>query len=144
MFDKLKNKIKVKMIKWLELDTFKEDYKQYINKNEKDKYNFKNSINSTINNTYNEHSEQINALNRTLQSVISLGVDIKPNMYTKDRSWAVVCIEGKYNIVKLIDMQGQDYRYILDFLKQFECSRKVIDAPCKQMFEDSFVFFNDK
>ncbi|HID0767989.1 TPA: hypothetical protein ACXDAZ_002518 [Clostridium botulinum] len=140
MFDKFKNKIKVRMIKWLELDTFKEEYKQYINKNEKDKYDFKNSIN----NNYNEHSEQIDALNRTLKSAISLGADIKPNIYTKDRSWAVVCIEGKYNIVKFIDMQGQDYRYILDFLKQFECSKRVIDAPCNQMFEDGFIFFNDK
>ncbi|EKS4345013.1 TPA: hypothetical protein PTV74_003137 [Clostridium botulinum] len=145
MFDKLKNKIKVKMIKWLELDTFKGEYKQYINDNEKDKYNLKNSINNTINNNYNEHSEQIDALNRTLKSVVSIGADVTRNNCNTDRSWAVVCIESKRaNIVKFVDLQGQNYMQMLDFLKQFECSRRVIDAPCTQLFEDNFVFFNDK
>ncbi|MBD5589250.1 hypothetical protein [Clostridium botulinum] len=141
MVHKLKNKIKVKIIKWLELDIFKEEYKQYINKNEEDKFRLKNSIN----NNYNEHSEQIDALNRTLKSVVSIGTDVTRNNCNTDRSWAVVCIESKRaNIVKFVDLYGQDYIRILDFLKQYECSRRVIDAPCKQLFEDSFVFFNDK
>lgn len=156
MFEKLKTKIKYKLMNWLEIERLQKDYKEYIENNDINITDCNNLINSnwkTIEHNFNNlnrrfintdihREEQINALNRTLQNVVSIGADIcEP--YDKNRSWAVVCIEGKHNIVKFIDMQGQDYRYILEFLKQFECSRRVIDAPYKEMFEDSFVWFND-
>jgi hypothetical protein len=163
MFDKTKNKLKYKLMKWLEIEQLLYNLKGYIVQNNKDMFNHTmnikncekliddnwesttrnfNELSKKCINTYSEQQEQINALNRTLQSVVSLGTDVvRPTEGSK--SWAVVCIEGRYNIVKFIDLQGQDYRHILDYLKQFECSRRVIDTPYKQMFEESFVWFGD-
>lgn len=157
MFNKLKIKLKYKLMNWLEVEKLQKDYKEYIENNntnindcryliksnwEAIERNF-NSLNKRCVNIDIHREEQINALNRTLQSVVSIGTDVDNAPRDYNKSWAVVCIEGRYNIVKFIDMQGQDYRYILDFLKQFECSRRVVDAPYKQMFEDSFVWFDD-
>lgn len=136
MFDKLKNKLKLKISNWLELDRINKNTER-IRQCEVNHYDYKYK---TIHKLY-EKDNQIDAINKTLQSVISIGTDIVPNEYTRDRSWAVVCIEGRCgNIVKFVDLQGQDHRYMLGFLKQFECSRRVIDAPPGVMFTDSFVF----
>lgn len=161
MLDKFKNKLKLKISNWLELDRINENTKR-INQCEINYYNYKIKINHELNentekinqcevNHYNykhkvnhelhEKDNQIDVINKTLQSVISIGADVAPNKYAGNRSWAVVCIEGKRgNVVKFMDLQGQDYRYILDFLKQFECGRRVIDAPHREMFVDSFIF----
>ena len=136
MFDKLKYKVKLKISNWLDLDRINKNTER-INQCEINHYDYKRKINHEL----YEKDNQIDAINKTLQSVVSISADIVPNEYTRDRSWAVVCVEGKRgNIVKFIDLQGQDYRYMLDFLKQFECSRRVIDAPPGVMFTDSFIF----
>jgi len=150
MFNKTKNKLKYKLIKWLEIEQSQHNLKNNIKNCEnltKDNWeaterNF-NGLSKRVTNTYSEQQEQIDALNKTLQSVISLGTDVDSRPSQGSKSWAVVCIEGRYNIVKFIDLQGQDFRGILDYLKQFECSRRVIDTPYKQMFEENFVWFND-
>jgi len=86
-----------------------------------------------------DNREDIEILHNTIKSVVSVGADVVPNQ-GNERSWAVICIEGNYNIVKFIDMRGTDYRYIMDFLKQFEGSRMVVDAPNPRMFESMFKF----
>lgn len=95
-------------------------------------YNIKNNEENIKNN-----EENIDILHNTMRNVVSVGADVVRGN-NRDRSWAVICIEGNYNIVKFIDMHGADYRYILDFLKQFEGSRMVIDAPPFAYFEDGF------
>jgi len=136
MFTRLKDKLRIKVINWLELDRINElkdrIYQCELNHSELI-YNIEKDL--------DEKDNQIEALNRTLQSVVSLGADVvRNNEYKHSGSWAVVCIEGKHNIVKFIDLYGADYRCMLEFLKQFECSRRVIDAPYKEMFVDSFIF----
>lgn len=168
MFKKIKIKLKNKLIDFLELGQFKSHYRNYIEENNKDKFLVVNDIREceclinnnkeqikekwkatecTLNklskefkNTYQEQQEQINIISRTLQSVISVGADVDSRPLAVSHSWAVICIEGRYNVIKFIDLHGKDYRYIIDFLKQFECSRKVIDAPYKEMFLENFKF----
>lgn len=135
MFNNLKNKLRVKVIDWLKLDRI-DELTERIHKDELSYSKFVYDMEKDL----DEKGNQIEALNRTLQSVVSLGADVVRNEYKHNGSWAVVCIEGKHNIVKFINLYGADYRYILDFLKQFECSRRVIDAPPGVMFEDKFVF----
>lgn len=164
MFKKTKQNLKVKLKTWLEIDNLeiksRKNQRNIENLNQENKLDKKdikhceelidgnwkatksnfNQLSKKCINTYNEQQEQIDAINRTLQSVISVGADIDARPYEGSRSWAVVCIEGRCNVVKFIDLHGQDYRYILDFLKQFECSRRVIDAPYKEMFLENFTF----
>lgn len=86
----------------------------------------------------NENKESIYILQNTVRNVVSVGTDIVPQI--DGRSWAVVCIEGNYNVVKFVDLHGADYRRILDFLKQYEGSRMVIDAPNPRIFDMDFKF----
>ena len=94
MIKNIMNKIKFKLRKWLEIDTLENVHKKYITNNELDKKYIKN----LINNNYTEEDEKINALNRTLQSIVSIGTDVKALDTDKNRSWAVVCIQGSYNM----------------------------------------------
>lgn len=93
-----------------------------------------NQLNYDVTNT----KEDIDILHNTIRSVVSVGADVIP--HDNNRSWAVVCIEGNYNVVKFVDLHGADYRRILDFLKQYEGSRMVIDAPNPRYFESMFKF----
>lgn len=81
---------------------------------------------------------EIESIDNTLRSIVSIGADIY--RAPDDHSWAVICIEGNFNIVKFIDMKGADYKYILAVLKQFEKSRNCIDAPPGFMYKDIFRF----
>jgi hypothetical protein len=140
---KLKEKIRNKLREYLGINTIWNFLVDHSNNNEKtfklyDKEieqlekAFRNNSSLTKNNT-----EDINILHNTIRNVVSVGSDVCRDMGS-DRSWAVVCIEGNYNIVKFIDLHGTDYRRILDFLKQYEGSRMVIDAPQFTYFEDAF------
>lgn len=68
----------------------------------------------------------------TLFKSIHVGADI----HYKGRSWAVVCVEGKPNIVKFIDLGRDDYRRVLDFLRSYEQSRRVYNVPLGFNFEE--------
>ena len=140
---KLKDKIKTKLVQLIGLDKIYEHVLSEIKRLD----SADNKIHSEmvqerfrINRAYidlNLNREDINILQNTIRNVVSVGSDIRHGQ-DHDRSWAVVCIEGNYNVVKFIDMHGADYRYILDFLKQFEGSRMVIDAPNPGYFENIF------
>lgn len=89
------------------------------------------ALNKDINNLYKGYG----VLENTLKNVVSVGADVT---YDKNSSWAVVCIEGKCNVVKFFDLHGKYYDEMLRFLKQFESSRMCIDTPPTRMFKDAF------
>jgi hypothetical protein len=136
----MKVKIRNKLIKFIQQDELEHTLYKYINDNIK---TVRNDARVTSNDLYSkvkDNKEDIDILHNTIKSVVSVGADVYPNINDRERSWAVICIEGNYNIVKFIDMHGEDYRYIMSFLKQFEGSRMVIDAPNPRMFESIFKF----
>ena len=135
---KIKEWFRNKLIKFLLIDRIQE-------RNSLELKRLNESINSLNRNVcantgsikrINEKSEIIE---NTLRSVVSVGADVVP-CRNNERSWAVVCIEGKCNVVKFVNLYGEDYRRILDFLKQYEVSRMCIDAPPSFMFDDVFKF----
>ena len=79
----------------------------------------------------------ISTLENTVKNVVSIGVDQHPQ--GSEQSWAVICIEGNYNVVKFVDLKGQPTKDILNFLKQFEVSRRVIDSPYYKMFDQELL-----
>jgi seryl-tRNA synthetase len=121
MLNKLKSKIRLKLINWLEIDklntnliSVSKDFNTYKIKNnqdiisltEKDKDNFKvlkkliESTNDDIStlrkdyrNDYNELDNKYDSLHRTIQSCVKMGADIQQQGGYKGGtgSWAVVC-----------------------------------------------------
>lgn len=139
---KIKEWIRTKLAQFLLID---EAYAE-INRLDKKNCDTDKRLDRTIEGLYSETrwlgnsiskvSKDCDIVKNTLRNVVSVGADIERG--NDNRSWAVVCIEGNYNVVKFYDLHGQDYRTMLDFLKQFEGSRMCIDAPRVCMFEDDF------
>lgn len=138
MFNKIKNKIKEKLILFLGVDKLEKLLIEYQKHNDERflSIGHKHKHHDRI---INRHDEKIHALHDTLSSVVSIGSDIA--YHSNGTSWAVVCIEGSYNVVKFIDLNGTDAREILNFLKHFEAGRYVHDAPpmMKHMAKEWFV-----
>lgn len=102
-------------------------------------YNLKTSYDNQLNCMnikINQHYNDIYTLNKTIKNIVSIGTDI--NLQPTNNSWSVICIEGKINIVKFIDLNNNDARHILEYLKQFELGRHCIDTPNKYMFEELY------
>ena len=71
--------------------------------------------------------KEIEECRRLLTQFIDIGVDV--GFHSDDHSWAVICIAGKPEYVKFMPLAHKDAEYVLDFLKQFQYSRQVIDSP---------------
>ncbi len=70
-----------------------------------------------------------------MNSICDVGTDI--GFRSSDHSWAVICIHGKKDYMKFVDMHQSDIRSIANFLKKFEYSNRVTDSPlCKMDIED--------
>ena len=74
-----------------------------------------------------------------MNSICDVGTDL--GFKSSDHSWAVICIHGKMDYVKFVNMSQRDLRSVIDFLKNFEYSNRVTDSPLyhKQMIEDMIV-----
>ena len=87
----------------------------------------------------NHFNQSIDAIHRTVENVVHIGTDVyKEN---QGHSWAVICVEGKMNLVKFVDLNRQDGRDVLDFLKRYEAGRHCIDTPYKEFFYDGLFKF---
>lgn len=144
MFKKLKQKIKNKLKKQLDIEDLENNFNKYIHEN-CIKLKQRDIKMNDLKCKDEEQQNQINSLNTTLRNVVSVGANVESSQHfnKEGRSWAIICIEGNYNIVKFIDMKGNNYKEILNFLKQFECSRRVVDAPSLRMFEEEFIMFKE-
>lgn len=94
----------------------------------------KNKINSSMRvvdsmrSQLDDTSKAMSDVYKTVESVVSIGADVQPNSM-EDKSWAVVCVEGKMNIVKFLPLNHKDAHSILQYLKQFPTSKSVYDTP---------------
>jgi hypothetical protein len=75
-----------------------------------------------------------------MNSICDVGTDI--GLYN-DHSWAVICIHGKIDYVRFIDMRHEDVMSIAKFLKTFEYSNRITDSPLgyKRYLEDMIIKF---
>ena len=71
--------------------------------------------------------KEIEECRRLLTQFVDMGVDV--GFHSDDHSWAVICIAGKPEYVKFMPLAYKDAKCVLDFLKQFQYSRQVIDSP---------------
>ena len=80
-----------------------------------------------INDRYSElrgYEIALNEAKRTLASCMEVGVDV----HLKGGSWAVICLKGKAEYVKFIDLGHSNIMQISQYLRQFEDSHTTIDA----------------
>ena len=121
MLNKLKHKIRLKLINWLEIDklnsnliSISKDFNTYKTKNnedviylaEKDESYFKtlkkliestnddvSTLRNDYRNDYNELDNKYDSLHRTIQSCVKMGSDIRiqPTHNNRTGSWAVIC-----------------------------------------------------
>jgi len=138
IIEKIRVKIRDKLIIFIQQDKVEHTLYKYINDNIKTVRDDLRVTTKDLHSKVSDNKEDIDIIHNTIRNVVSVGADVVPNVMNAERSWAVVCIEGDYNIVKFIDLRGVDYRNILNFLKQYEGSRMVIDAPTFTYFEEAF------
>jgi hypothetical protein len=72
-----------------------------------------------------------------MNSICDVGTDV--GFRTSDHSWAVICIHGKKDYVKFVDMDQSDIRTIASFLKTFEYSNKVTDSPLHRGYIEDMI-----
>jgi hypothetical protein len=93
-----------------------------------------------LNKEVSHFNGSIDAIHRTVENVVHIGTDVYQS--NQGHSWAVVCVEGKMNLVKFVPLDRRDARDILDFLKRFEAGRHCIDTPYKEIFYDGLFKFD--
>lgn len=142
--NKFKLWLKSKLKSYLDIDENKQILDDYINENNKNIQAFKNSVRLDINHFYKRHQhneEAIKILHNTIENVVHIGTDVRENYNNREHSWAVICIEGNINIVKFVELNRNDAREIMNFLKHFEGGSHCIDTPRKEMFYDGMFKF---
>ena len=72
-----------------------------------------------------------------MNNICDVGTDV--GFRTNDHSWAVICIHGKKDYVKFVDMDQSDIRTIASFLKTFEYSNKVTDSPLHRGYIEDMI-----
>ena len=93
----------------------------------------------TLKQKTNHNTDAIQVIHTTLENIVHVGSDIYEN--ERGHSWAVVCIEGKVNVVKFVELDRHCGMEILKFMKQFEAGRHCSDTPRKEMFIDGLFKF---
>lgn len=83
--------------------------------------------------------KEIEECRKLLTQFIDIGVDV--GFHSDDHSWAVICIAGKPEYVKFMPLTYKDARSVLNFLKQFQYSRQIVDSPLafREMVKDRIL-----
>lgn len=126
MFQKLKEKIR----KWL-LEILQPDIDAL--KNEIDESNTTLKIaQSNCNEAARQCQisiQQNKEMKKMYNQLTDVAVDV--GFHDSERSWAVVCIAGRPEYVKFIPLSGADVRTVMNFLRQFQYSRLIVDSPLR-------------
>ncbi|MNJ64409.1 hypothetical protein D3C77_603570 [compost metagenome] len=136
IIERLKRKLKKQLREFLEVDTLESKLKQQ-DINMANGFSKHIDLISSQREWLNTHGLKITSLQNTISNVVSVGSDITP--YGEGNSWAVVCIEGKYSVVKFFDLSHRDGREMLRLLRGFEGGRYVNDTPIGYFPKDLFV-----
>ena len=110
---KLKDKIRDKLRAWLFETELKDLQKATIQM-------------QMARNEYSDAYRLVNDCHQLMNSMMDIGTDIHLH---SDHSWAVVCIKGHPEYVSFIPLSHRDARDVLEFLKHFRYSNRVIDSP---------------
>lgn len=71
--------------------------------------------------------KELEECRKLLTQFCEIGTDV--GFLDNEHSWAVICIAGKPEYVKFMPLNNRDAHDVLNFLKQFQYSKHVIDSP---------------
>lgn len=77
-------------------------------------------------NQLNVAEKEIEECRKIMTQCLDIGVNVG---FGDDHSWAVICIAGKPEYVTFRSLGHRDAKCVLDFLKQFQYSRLIVDSP---------------
>lgn len=89
----------------------------------------------TLENQFNRLETKNDDVIRTSNAILdqfNLAVDVYPKEW--HHNWAVICVKGKPEYVKFIDLKHTDARDLRMFIKRFEGTNRAIDAPHREFF----------
>lgn len=88
--------------------------------------------------SYQQSQRELEECRKLLTQFCEVGVDV--GFTDNEHSWAVICIAGKPEYVKFLPLTHKDAHGILNFLKQFQYSKQIIDSPIafRRIVEDRF------
>ena len=110
---KLKDKIRDKLRAWLFETELKDLQKSTIQM-------------QMARNQYSDAYRLANDCHQLMNSMMDVGTDIHLH---SDHSWAVVCIKGHPEYVSFMPLSHRDAHEVLELLKRFRYSNRVIDSP---------------
>lgn len=88
---------------------------------------------------HKEAHELLDNCRKLLNQICDVGVDV--GFRDEEHSWAVICIAGHPEYVKFLPLTHKDARGVLDFLKQFQYSKRIVDSPLafKNILKNEFL-----
>ena len=110
---KLKDKIRDKLRAWLFETELKDLQKATIQM-------------QMARNEYSDAYRLVNDCHQLMNSMMDIGTDIHLH---SEHSWAVVCIKGHPEYVSFMPLSHRDAHEVLELLKRFRYSNRVIDSP---------------
>ena len=125
---KLKDKIRNKLRLWLFADDlFQVEAAKRAYNDAYKRYEDANIQLVDVTTTYKNSHKLVDDCHKMMNSMIDVGTDI--GFYSDNHSWAVVCIKGHPEYVKFIPLSHRDAHEVLEFLKRFKYSDRVINSP---------------
>lgn len=127
----IKNKIKQWLLKdeLAEIESLKQELES-LKKPVESAVEYLNSSSIQLKNARQSYDDAYQLSDRALRLVNEItDVSVDIGFHDKEHSWAVVCIAGKFEYLKFIPLNGADARTLLNFLKQFRYSNRIIDSP---------------
>lgn len=115
--------LRCKVKNWLRNEVFKEELEGLKVMNSRCTYAVHQS----------DHAlNEVEEMKLLYQSITNVGVDVDYNRH----SWAVICIDGRPEYVKFVDLTGAEARDIKSFVNQFGKKKAVVDSPFGSGFRD--------
>lgn len=67
-------------------------------------------------------------MHKMYNEITDIAVDV--GTLKEEHSWAVICIAGRPEYIRFIPLKDRhDAKMIIDFLKQFQYSKYIVDSP---------------
>lgn len=126
MFQKLKEKIRKWLLEILQPDI--DALKNEINESTTELRFAKNNYNEAARQCQIS-TQQNKEMKKMYNQITDVAVDV--GFHDSERSWAVVCVEGRPEYVKFIPLSGADARTVRNFLRQFQYSQTIVDSPLR-------------
>ena len=122
--EKLKNWLFADEIKRIQiLETYYKDQIEWCQTRANDMYR----VSERARITYEKSEKEVEECRKLLTQICDVGTDV--GFTNEEHSWAVICVAGRPEYVKFLPLNGEDTRRVIDFLKQFQYSRHIIDSP---------------